>query len=160
MKARGFTLIELMITVAIVGILAAVAIPMFLDAIKKSKTSEVRVQLHKMMQATRTYYVQNSSFPGTIAITPNQSCCFQNYNNKKQCQPVHADWAVPTWQALDFEITEGFYFQYLYANLGNVFVAEAFGDLDCDGVFSFYEAVGQIDANGNLAVQYLDFPQD
>ena len=45
---KGFTLIELMIVIAIIGILAAVAIPMYSDYTKKSRTSEVQQNLSEI----------------------------------------------------------------------------------------------------------------
>lgn len=48
---KGFTLIELMIVIAIIGILAAVAIPMYSDYTKKSRTSEVASNLKDIAQA-------------------------------------------------------------------------------------------------------------
>ena len=55
---KGFTLIELMIVVAIIGILAAVAIPAFMKYIAKSKTSEARQFVKKIYDGARTYYME------------------------------------------------------------------------------------------------------
>ncbi len=52
---KGFTLIELMIVIAIIGILAAVAIPMYSDYTKKSRTSEVQQNLSEMVKMQLVY---------------------------------------------------------------------------------------------------------
>lgn len=70
-KARqGFTLIELMIVVAIIGILAAIAIPKFADLINKSKEGATKGALSSVRSALQVYYGDNEGwFPtDTLAI--------------------------------------------------------------------------------------------
>ena len=59
---KGFTLIELMIVVAIIGILAALAIPNFLKFQAKSKTSEAKTNLKGIYTAQASYYGEFGSF--------------------------------------------------------------------------------------------------
>ena len=166
MKSRvvkGFTLIELMIVVAIIGVLAAVAIPAFMKYIRKSKTTEAVEGIKKIYDGARSYYLEESNqrnsvtplakqFPdptGTTPAVPAAGCCGGGAGDK--CDPAAsiAEWKVAGWSALKFSMDDPHYYQYEYLSTGtditSEFTARALGDLDCDGTFSTFEMVGQID---------------
>ncbi len=63
-KTQGFTLIELMIVVAIVGVLAAIAIPNFLKFQMRSKASEGRLNLAAIRTAQEAYFSEIGTFLG------------------------------------------------------------------------------------------------
>ncbi len=65
----GFTLIEIFLVVAIIGILAAVAIPAFMKNARKAKTSEATINVKKIYDGARTYYEEELSARGS-AGTP------------------------------------------------------------------------------------------
>ncbi len=158
-KAQGgFTLIELMIVVAIIGILAAVAIPAFLNYIKKGKSSEVQENIQAIYKGSKTYFEAEHNPPGAMApvsrvfptdgnpgITPAAKCCTTN-----KCAPDATLWhgaGNETWEALNFSIERAHYYQYQYVTDGTTgFSALAYGDLDCDNTTSTFYMVGVVNA--------------
>lgn len=68
MKARkGFTLVEILIVVVILGILAAIVIPQFTDASTQSKLSSCRTTLQSMRSQIELYKIQHNDNPPTLA---------------------------------------------------------------------------------------------
>jgi len=61
-RMRGFTLIEIMIVVAIVGILAAIAYPSYRDAILKGRRAAGRAALAELLQQQERYMTQNNAY--------------------------------------------------------------------------------------------------
>lgn len=61
-KHQGFTLIELMITVAILGILAAIAYPSYTAQVQKSRRADAQVALQEIAQRQEAYFLRNRSY--------------------------------------------------------------------------------------------------
>src|SRR5213075_645118 len=133
---RGFTLIELMIVVAIIGILAAVAIPAFMDYMKRSKKTEASLQLNKIGKNAKRYYSEASTYvtdtAGQLPAKPGTGgCCAGGGASPNHCLAVPASFAADaTWKKLDLQIAEDslFYYDYNGASSSS-FTAKATGDL-------------------------------
>jgi len=71
MKQNGFTLIELMVVIVIIGVLAAVAIPRFQQASNKAKASELPTAMNSIMTAQSVYKGENSEYANCPATDVN-----------------------------------------------------------------------------------------
>ncbi|MFZ5786761.1 MAG: type IV pilin protein [Acidobacteriota bacterium] len=167
-KVKGFTLIELMIVVVILGVLAAVAIPAFLKYIRRAKTSEAEEKLSALFRSSSSYFSQEQvgrgalavaiaqQFPVTAAETPGgcgAGICAGQLDGR--CVPNEDAWdMLATWQALNFSITDPHYFTYSYdaagVNTASQFTARANADLDGDMSCSTFERAGFVTADLNV----------
>ena len=148
----GFTLVELMIVVVILGILAAVAIPAFSRYIKRSKTTEVAGNIAKIYQGEVTYYSASAERgSGTAAFvvaaaTPTAGPTQNKYSANA------ALWATNTnWSAIGFGLDGAHYYSYaaLSDNTEVGFTAQALGDIDGDSVQSVFRRQATV-AHGEI----------
>jgi prepilin-type N-terminal cleavage/methylation domain-containing protein len=75
-KGEGFTLIELMIVVAILGIVAAVAVPSYVEYVKRSKMSEVLAAFDAIAQGASEYHAVIGFFPDATNYTAEDLASF------------------------------------------------------------------------------------
>jgi len=161
-RASGFTLLELMIVVAIIGLLAAIAVPSFMKYLAKAKTAEADEHIEKLSTGARIYYMDqhvgqdidsatmSQRFPVSVPITPALTCCNGSID---KCAPSTTQWGADSWEALQFSVDDPHYYRYEFESLGvgglAEFTARAFGDLDCDTNLSTFERYGWVEVAGN-----------
>ncbi|HPR45849.1 MAG: type II secretion system major pseudopilin GspG [Ottowia sp.] len=84
-RAAGFTLIELMVVLVIIGVLAALIVPNVLDRTDDARATAARTDVHNLMQALKLYKLDNLRFP-----TGEQG--LQALIAKPSTQPVPPNW--------------------------------------------------------------------
>ncbi|WP_432546178.1 type II secretion system protein [Kineococcus sp. SYSU DK004] len=67
-KDQGFTLIELLVVMIIIGILAAIAIPVFLNQRNKAYDTQAKSDLRSLQTEVETYYTDNQKYPTAIVV--------------------------------------------------------------------------------------------
>jgi len=65
---EGFTLVEILIVVVIIGILAAVAIPTYFKYVERGYASDAKVQIKNILENAKLYYSENDEFPEDVKI--------------------------------------------------------------------------------------------
>ena len=133
----GFTLVELMIVVVILGILAAVAIPAFTRYVKRSKTSEATGNISKIYQGEIAYFNQSSerSVASFASATPLPAAAPSA--SKYPAQPT-AFTSDSGWSAIGFSIDAPLYYQYAASASATSFNSIAVGNIDGDNINSSF----------------------
>jgi type IV pilus assembly protein PilA len=162
-KKSGFTLIELMIVVAIIGILAAVAIPAFINYMKRAKTSEATLNLKSIVEGSVSYYdTRNQHLPtDSGAFIPDAD------PTPDPMAVTDAAWDDKTWTDLGWRPHKPFLYRYSWdaacgtgtgnasgcTSTGTIGTAAAEGDLDGDNANSNFSRKLTRTAGGNAVIQ-------
>ncbi len=151
-KREGFTLIELMIVVAIIGILAAIAIPNFIKFQLRSKASEGKINLAAIRTAQESFFAEVGTYY-SWAATPGSLPGQTKVSYAAACSIPPAS-SAPGYCFIGWEPEGDVFFQYaVNTNSGtdNQFFADALSDIDGDGNENTW-GISRPDLAGSLAI--------
>jgi len=166
-KKSGFTLIELMIVVAILGILAALAVPAFITYVRRSKTAEATTNLNNVFKLAASYFNPEKKTAQAISNTAQSVRCVVANQGANPATPWDAKQQYPTptggfgKAGLDVPIADYVYYSYSGVNGAGgtatcgqpststtIYTFRAVGNLDNDATQSTFElAVGSRDGD-------------
>jgi prepilin-type N-terminal cleavage/methylation domain-containing protein len=139
-RSRGFTLIELMIVVAIIGVLASIAIPSFVNYQLTSKRAEAFANLSALAKAQKSYFAEFNTFVDVLAEPMAGLGGVVPTTVKRDKTPIDVAFAAVGWSPdgdvfFDYDTTTG---NTLGAGCAcnGCFTSAAYGDLDGDSGLS------------------------
>lgn len=140
---RGFTLVELMIVVGIIGVLASVAIPSFRNYQLSSKRAEAFANLSSLATAQKAYYAEYNQFVA-VAAEPLLTTGLLANPIKRDSTSVVAAFGAVGWAPegdvfYDYDTATGstrFGADCAACNTADCFTASAYGDLDGNNLYS------------------------
>lgn len=159
-SSGGFTLVELMVVVAIIAMLSAIAVPAYSRHVKRARTAEAAGHLSKMWRGAVTYYQTEHTtsagvaiarqFPGDCSALVEADCCS---NPDKLCKGNDPVYQNEPWTSLTFTIADKHRYRPVFYACPDPqldMIVEAWGDQDCDGTKAVFKRVGRVNADGDV----------
>ena len=152
--SAGFTLIELMIVVAIIGVLASIAIPGFQHLQARTKAAERGAIVQDVKRALEAYHVNHDSIPGGVLVgawNPSEL----NVTAKRPFNP-----ALDGWRDISLVVEGATYYSYAFTatrtGAGTTLSVSVQGDVDGDK--NVYEKVWAWTGNANVFYDAPGYP--